>query len=290
MRIQANKLRIEATILAGVLGLACLPSLFASERPRAQPSAGSVAPPANPGSDAQIPAKHPAPVLLELFTSEGCSSCPPADALLKQLDGTTNSAGQMLIGLSEHVTYWNDLGWRDPYSADLFTARQNAYSDRFHLGSVYTPQLVINGNAQVVGSDRRGLARALETERQAGQSEPAMLHIESVRRVREGLAVSYTLLGTAQSGPAELYAALADDVDRSNVLRGENGGRTLTHAAVVRSLVPLGAAQPAGRSQQITVHLPASAITGAHQHLVLFLQQENFGPVLSVTEQPLGSQ
>ncbi len=117
------------------------------------------------------------PVLLELFTSEGCSDCPPADRVLEALDRTQSVAGVEAIVLSEHVDYWNHLGWRDPYSSPQFSARQSAYASKFHLDSVYTPQLVVDGRLQFVGSDGREAKAAIEKERREQKLAIAISHV-----------------------------------------------------------------------------------------------------------------
>jgi hypothetical protein len=105
---------------------------------------------------AEIPrsnvAAHSSVAIVELFTSEGCSSCPPADALLRQINLTQTADKQLIVGISEHVTYWNDLGWKDPYSSPVFTDRQNTYAERLSLQGPYTPQMVLNGRDQFVGA------------------------------------------------------------------------------------------------------------------------------------------
>ena len=221
----------------------------------------------------------PHPVLVELFTSEGCSSCPPADALLKKINGYRVSSGQLVVALSEHVTYWNQLGWADPFSAETWTDRQSRYGDRFHLDSVYTPQVVVNGDAQMSGSDAQGILRAVRAE---STSSSLQLHIDAASAQPGAVSVTYTVTGAASS-PVELYAVIADDMATSSVLRGENSGRTLMHVAVARNLTRIGSIKADGMAT-ISLHEPAT-IKGQPEtarHLVLFAQAPGQGKVVAI--------
>lgn len=190
------------------------------------------------------------PVLAELFTSEGCSSCPPADSLLMNLDQTQPVRGAQIIVLSEHVDYWNRLGWSDPFSSPQFSARQATYA-RALKAEVYTPQLVIDGSEQFVGSDAGPIQAAISR----AASRPKMpVHIVSAQR--EGSEV--VVVVSAEGGAGDVWIALADDRDESSVRRGENSGRTLAHVAVVRSLVRAGTTAPSEAFEKV-VRLPFAA-------------------------------
>jgi hypothetical protein len=222
--------------------------------------------------------ERPHAVLVELFTSEGCSSCPPADALLRELNGTTTSSGKLVVGISEHVTYWNSLGWTDPFSASAYTDRQNSYGSRFHLDSVYTPQMVVNGEQQVLGSDRNAVLRAV---RETDHPGPLSVRIVSAAGRDDSLVVTYSIHGNLPGHSADLFAVVADDVAQSSVLRGENSGRKLAHVSVARSITRIASVKDAAAGS--TVRLPLD--NGPHsssRHLVLFVQSASLGPVLSV--------
>jgi hypothetical protein len=223
-------------------------------------------------------------VLVELFTSEGCSSCPPADALLKLVNGSQTNGGQLVVGISEHVTYWNSLGWSDPYSSPAYTERQNAYSERFHLEGSYTPQMVINGAEQIVGSDRAALLHAVEKE--DAESPRMSLRIVSFSVAANTLTVNLTTSGDVPNQGADLMAMLADDSDRSNVLRGENSGRLLAHVAVARSITRVAKVKTAG-DLTVQIPIPASFQATPGHHLILFAQTPGNGRVLGTDTKPL---
>jgi hypothetical protein len=254
-----SALSIAAVLAAGLIALSAQPSTHLDSN-NAQPG-------------------HRA-VLVELFTSEGCSSCPSADALLQQVNGRYSDSGQLIVGVSEHVTYWNSLGWSDPFSSPTYTERQNAYGQRFHLDSVYTPQMVINGQEQIVGSNSAGLLRAIRKEDQMSQMD---VHIASASLDGNILTLDFSVSGTIPGKGADIYAILADDKTSSNVLRGENSGRTLSHVSVARTITRVANLQEA---TELTIRLPLAGYIqqSSHlgRHLILFAQAPGFGQVLGV--------
>ncbi len=223
-------------------------------------------------------------VIVELFTSEGCSSCPPADALLQQIHLKKTASGQLIIGISEHVTYWNNLGWRDPYSQQPFTDRQEAYSLRLAPEGPYTPQRVLNGRDQFVGSDGVALEQALRAD---AQRKHADLKIVSSTREADGLDLKFSLIGYA-SKSLEIIAVLTDDADRSNVLRGENSGRLLQYVSVARTLSQIATVNgDTERSVHLSLPEGFEHGSGPAHHLVLFAQEPHQGAIVGAVTMPI---
>lgn len=223
------------------------------------------------------------PVVIELFTSEGCSSCPPADALLQKLDQAQPVSGAELIVLSEHVDYWNDIGWTDPYSSHEYTKRQSAYADHFGLNTVYTPQMVVDGNFELVGSDER---QALEAIREAAMLKKSPVCV-SFGASDDQTADIHIEAGPLPSstGPAEaanVFLGIADDSDESQVSRGENAGRSLRHVAVLRDLTRIGTINPSGVfSRDVIMNLHSKS--GRKLRAVVIIQEPDVGRVLGAT-------
>jgi hypothetical protein len=178
-------------------------------------------------------------VLVELFTSEGCSSCPPADALLAHLYEAQPVAGVEVVPLELHVDYWDRLGWKDPFSSAVYSRRQEGYSKIFGPDRVYTPQMVVDGAEELVGSDAAGAAAAL--------TKAAALPHMSVGLSAERRGATVRIAVDAPAAPAAaaesiaVMIAVVEDGLTSAVTRGENSGRTLAHVAVVRRLESIGA-------------------------------------------------
>lgn len=228
-----------------------------------------------------LQAAEPAPptaVLAELFTSEGCSSCPPADALLMKLDRMQPVPGARIIVLSEHVDYWNQLGWTDPYSSAQFSQRQAMYARAF-VDDSYTPQLVIDGRAAFVGGNEREILPAL-----ARAAARPKIPVRIVSLKREGNEAVVRLATGESAHKADVWVAIADERDQSSVRRGENSGRTLNHVAVVRSLGKVGSLGK-GAAFEKEVRVPLGAQSGPGR-VVVFLA-ESAGPVFGAAEREL---
>ena len=184
------------------------------------------------------------PVIVELFSSEGCSSCPPADTVLRDLAATQPVPGAQVIALEMHVDYWNYLGWADPFSSAAFTARQRAYSNVFGQRGVYTPQMVIDGKAELVGSRESDAKRRIA---EAAKAPKARVGVE-----RKGDSVAISVGALPGNEAVTVWLAIAEENLKVPVTRGENAGQTLAHGPVVRSLKKLGTMAKDSKSQMFS--------------------------------------
>ena len=211
-----------------VVGIAT--AVWVASSPSARPAAGHNS--ATVESVEPVAGGSSGPVVVELFTSQGCSSCPPADKLLADIGSDPTYAGRV-IALSFHVDYWNRIGWEDPFSAPAWTERQNEYARALSLGNVYTPQAVVNGQQQFVGSDGAEMRKAIAT----ADSPLADVKVSASRdgaRIRASVSAT---LAKAVDGPEYfVVVALTEREIKTRVLRGENSGRTLVNDHVVRRL------------------------------------------------------
>lgn len=204
-------------------------------------------------SSERKPGAVDAPIVLELFTSQGCSSCPPADALLSRLK--SEHADGSIVPLAYHVDYWNHLGWRDPFSAAQWSERQRAYAASLHSG-VYTPQLVVNGRAQLVGSAEGAIRKEISRQMHAGND--ALVAIDSISRSGDTLVVQVRGRLVTTSKGATLFVVLFEDGLTTAVARGENSGARLTNDGVVRWEAPVMPLEHDERRRTLTIPLSAS--------------------------------
>jgi len=214
------------------------------------------------------------PVMVELFTSEGCSSCPPADVLLSKLDQQPLNGVEIIV-LSEHVDYWNSLGWQDPFSSADFSKRQSAYGDAFRTSSVYTPQMIVDGQQQFVGSDEK---RAHAAIIKAAKEARAKVELQFSSK----LSVNITdLPQITPDDTAEVLLAVTESNLSSDVPRGENAGRSLKHTAVVRQLQTIG--EVAAGSNNFTTDAAVTlnpAWRKENLRIVVFIQERRTRRVL----------
>ena len=210
-----------------------------------------------------LPAIAPAaerPVVVELFTSQGCSSCPPANAFLNEMSKGRSD----VLPLAFHVTYWDRLGWKDPFSLEAATARQDRYGHRFGDGS-YTPEMVVDGSVGLVGSHRNEVDAAISRAKQSQLSQPDV----SIGKDGENVAIR---IGSG-SGSGIVLLIGFDHERTTKIGRGENGGRTLVEANVVRSIrsvgkwsgkpVEISERHPDGQDVAVVIESPDGKIVGA---------------------------
>jgi len=213
--------------------------------------------------------------VVELFTSQGCSSCPPADAVLAEMRGRGD-----VLTLSYNVDYWDYLGWKDTLASPTFTARQKAYAHARGDRAVYTPQAVVNGMMHAVGSDRHSLKNAMQSTGDRLDKKAIDLDVH-----RDGNAV---VVSTGKGRgilsrprPATLWLITYDDARTVTIDRGENRGKTITYTNVVRTIEPIGT----WKGDALTVKVPMPA--GGHEKSAVFLQEgdsSNPGPILAAVK------
>ena len=238
------------------------------------------------------------PVVVELFTSEGCSSCPPADALLQRLVDTQPAAGVEIIALGEHVDYWDHQGWKDRFSSASLTNRQQVYGAHFNTDSVYTPQMVVDGRAEFVGSDGGAARRAIQRASALphGKVQVTVDGVVSAFQASEGGArrsvfhVSVTasdIPPVSRGDRADVIVAVTEGHLQSDVSRGENHGRILKHAAVVRQLQVAGDLLPVGPATVATDVQVDPAWQAEHLRVVAFVQERRSRAILASASVPV---
>ena len=212
------------------------------------------------------------PILVELFTSEGCSSCPPADRLLVELEKT-----HQVIALSEHVDYWNRLGWRDPFSSAQFSERQLQYAK----DGPYTPEMVVDGRAAFVGNNG---PQALAAIADAAKRRKANVAIETA-----GPNINVKIDGIPAKTNAEIFLAITETGLSSNVTRGENAGHTLSHTGVVRRLVSIGKTKESSFAIQSSIPL-AKDWNRQNLRAVVFIEDRGTHQILGAAATSFGAE
>ncbi len=243
-------------------------------------------------SSPDTPNTAPNPVLVELFTSEGCSSCPPADVLLATLERLQPVPNAQIITLSEHVDYWNYLGWKDPYSSVQFSNRQGGYSRTLRQAPVLTPQMVVDGREVFVGSDG---PRSQQAVARAAEAPKANIRITRPREDAGSpdktvpLTITVEGLPDTARGRVDVMLAVRENNLRNSVRRGENAGKQLEHQSVVRHLSRVGTIQ--SREEQVT-SIEASVELDPewnreHLQAVIFLQDSKTRRVVGAAVEAL---
>jgi hypothetical protein len=216
------------------------------------------------------------PVVVELFTSEACSSCPPADALLAKLDQPHAVNGAEIFVLGEHVDYFNHLGWSDRFSSPAFTERQTSYAKRFQLSSVYTPQMVVDGRFEALGSDAASVEREISVAAQSGKTAGVSLKWTAPNAL-------HVSVDGASREPAAVLLAITEAHLTSSVGAGENSGRVLQHTGVVRELRQIGMTS-GGVFAGTAPIVPSAGWNTRNLQVVVFVQEPGNGKIIGAAE------
>ena len=277
---------VTVLVILGILGIVPLiPSagLVGSKAPLVEGTGGN--------SESHLAAAAN-PVIVELFTSEGCSDCPPADRLLYRLEQTQPVPGAEIIPLEQHVDYWDHEGWRDPFSSSLFTLRQRNYTYTFNLPSAYTPEMVVDGTTEFVGND---VHRALAAIEQAARTPKVNLQVEQLaaatsapRNVSLHVSMAAFSGWNAKHG-ADVLLAITEDNLSSNVTAGENAGAHMDHRGVVRELRVLGRVDSAGIFSAAPDLKLDGNWTPGNLHAVAFVQDHSTKRILGASMIPLSA-
>lgn len=231
--------------------------------------------PASQAAAQSSEARSESPVVVELFTSQGCSSCPPADAFLGELAGQPG-----VIALSMHVDYWDYIGWKDPFADPKMTERQRDYARALSSRYVYTPQMVIDGRYDVVGSHKDDVRSRIADA--AATPKPLQLRV-----LPDGGGAVAIPAGEVPEGGATIWLAVYDDAHETEILRGENRGKTLRYSHVVRELEQIGTWD--GTAMEIPLDLPA-AVQRGRDGCAIIVQAGRGGPVLGAVAMDLSGE
>ncbi|MEO9965251.1 MAG: DUF1223 domain-containing protein [Reichenbachiella sp.] len=212
--------------------------------------------------------------IVELFTSQGCSSCPSADRVLREAVNSSTTKGE-IYGLSFHVSYWNRLGWKDPYSSEQFTERQKWYAKKMHLNRIYTPQMIVDGKVEFVGSQKDKLRTALKSS--FVYNKKSEIAISNLKRTKGQLQLVYSSQNITQNGVVNV--AVVQKTASNHVSRGENRNKTLVHSNVVRAFYT----SPIKNMDQIEFDLPQLSDQSEYE-VVIYVQNPHTLKISAVTK------
>ncbi len=226
-------------------------------------------------------------MLIELFTAEGCSSCPPADDFLAQLDAKQPVPGAHLIVLSEHVDYWDAQGWSDPYASKAFTERQVAYERRLRVSEPFTPQFIVDGSTDMRLSRRERISQQLRSAADAAKMQISIESLSVEGGVAPALHGVVRIERVTANRPCELLLAVALDHADTEVARGENRGRHLSHVAVLRHLERIGTVAPGTGGAENPFTIALAGRDARPLRVIAFIQEPGPGAVLAAAEKTL---